>query len=49
MASFETNKVEYNNTTEYDLDVQGSVWFEVTSQQTMVMINLSQVESIKQL
>ena len=31
MASFETNKVEYNNTTEYDLDVQGSVWFEITS------------------
>jgi len=32
MASFETAKVEYNNTTEYELDVQGSVWFEVTSE-----------------
>ena len=32
MASFETDKVEYNNTTEYELDVQGSVWFEVTSE-----------------
>lgn len=31
MSSFETDKVEYNNTTEYDLDVQGSVWFEITS------------------
>ena len=32
MASFETDKVEYNNTTEYELDVQGSVWFEITSE-----------------
>ena len=31
MASFETDKVEYNNTTEYELDVQGSVWFEIAS------------------
>ena len=49
MASFETDKVEYNNTTEYDLDVQGSVWFESLQQQTMVMISLSLAESIKQL
>jgi len=32
MAAFETNKVQYNNTTEYELTVAGSVWFDITSQ-----------------
>ena len=30
-ADYETNKVEYDNVTEYDLTVAGSVWFEVES------------------
>ena len=32
MSAFNTSKVEYNNTTEFDLSVAGSVWFEVTSE-----------------
>jgi|TARA_R110002072_G_scaffold300299_4_gene477313 hypothetical protein len=32
MSAFNTGKVEYNNTTEFDLSVAGSVWFEVTSE-----------------
>ena len=32
MSAFNTNKVEYNNTTEFDLSVAGSVWFDVTSE-----------------
>jgi hypothetical protein len=31
MADFETNKVQWNNTTEYDLTVAGSAWFKITS------------------
>ena len=31
MADYETNKVTFDNTTEYDLTVAGSTWFEVTS------------------
>jgi hypothetical protein len=31
MADYETNKVEYDATTEYDLHTAGSVWFESTS------------------
>ncbi len=30
-ADYETNKVEYENVTEFDLTVAGSVWFEVES------------------
>jgi hypothetical protein len=32
MSSYDTNKVEYNNTTEYELTVAGSTWFSVTSE-----------------
>jgi len=32
MSGYETNKVEYDNTTEYDLTVAGSTWFSVTSE-----------------
>lgn len=31
MADYETNKIEYNNVTEFDLTVAGTVWFSVTS------------------
>lgn len=31
MADYETNKVSYNNTVEYDLTVTGTVWFDVDS------------------
>lgn len=31
MSDYETNKVEYDNVTEFDLKVEGSVWFEVES------------------
>ena len=31
MADYDTNKVEYNNVTEYDLTIAGSTWFEITS------------------
>jgi len=31
MSAYETDKIEYNNTTEFDLSVAGTVWFEVTS------------------
>lgn len=34
MSDYETNKVEYNNTTVYDLKVAGSTWFKVTSEVT---------------
>jgi hypothetical protein len=30
-SDYETNKVEYNNVTEFDLDTAGTVWFKVTS------------------
>lgn len=32
MSDYETNKVEYNDTTVYDLTVAGSTWFKVTSE-----------------
>ena len=32
MSSYDTNKVTYNNTTEYDLSVAGTTWFSVTSE-----------------
>lgn len=31
MAAFETNKRIYNNTTEFDLTIAGSVWFDIAS------------------
>ena len=31
MAAYDTDKIEYNNTTEFDLTVAGSVWFKVDS------------------
>lgn len=31
MAAYDQNKIEYNNTTEVDLTVAGSVWFKVSS------------------
>ena len=31
MSSYETNKVEYNNVTDFDLTVAGSTWFKVSS------------------
>lgn len=31
MSVFETNKVEWNNVTEFDLTIAGSVWFKVNS------------------
>lgn len=31
MSDYDTNKVEYNETTEYDLTVAGSTWFEMGS------------------
>ena len=32
MSSYDTNKVTYDNITEYDLTVAGSTWFSVTSE-----------------
>ena len=32
MSSYQTNKVTYVNTTEYDLTVAGTTWFSVTSE-----------------
>ena len=32
MSSYDTNKVEYNNTTEYELTVAGTTWFAVSSE-----------------
>ena len=32
MSSYDTNKVEYNNTTEYDLTVAGTTWFAISSE-----------------
>ena len=34
MSAFNTNKVVYNNTSEFDLTIAGSVWFDVTSAAT---------------
>jgi hypothetical protein len=31
MSAYETNKIEYNNVTEFDLTAAGSVWFTVAS------------------
>jgi len=31
MSAYDTNKIEYNNTTEFDLTEAGTVWFKVTS------------------
>ena len=31
MSAYETNKVEYNNTTEYDLTIAGTTWFKASS------------------
>lgn len=31
MSAYETDKVEYNNVTEFDLSLAGTVWFKVTS------------------
>ena len=31
MSDYDTNKVEYNNVTEYDLTIAGSTWFQITS------------------
>jgi hypothetical protein len=31
MSDYETNKIEYNNVTEFDLTVAGTVWFNVES------------------
>ena len=31
MSDYETTKVEYDNVTEFDLSVAGSVWFEINS------------------
>jgi hypothetical protein len=32
MSSYDTNKVQYNNTTEYDLTVAGTTWFSISSE-----------------
>ena len=34
MSAFNTNKVVYNNTTEFPLSIAGSVWFDVSSEAT---------------
>jgi len=31
MSAFESGKISYNNTVEFDLSIAGSVWFDVTS------------------
>ena len=32
MSSYDTNKIEYNNTTEYDLTIAGTTWFAISSE-----------------
>ena len=32
MSGYDTNKVEYNNTTEYELTVAGTTWFAISSE-----------------
>ena len=32
MSAYDTNKVTYNNTTEYDLTIAGTTWFAVSSE-----------------
>jgi hypothetical protein len=32
MSSYDTNKIEYNNTTEYDLTIAGTTWFSISSE-----------------
>ena len=32
MSDYDTNKITYDNTTEYDLTVAGSTWFKVSSE-----------------
>ena len=32
MSAYDTNKVTYNNTTEYDLTISGTTWFAVSSE-----------------
>ena len=32
MSDYDTNKIEYNNVTEYDLTVAGSTWFTIASE-----------------
>jgi hypothetical protein len=32
MSAYDTNKVEYNNVTEFELSISGSTWFKVESQ-----------------
>jgi len=32
MSAYETSKIEYDNTVEFDLTVAGTVWFKVTSE-----------------
>jgi hypothetical protein len=32
MSAYDTNKIEYNNSTEYDLTVAGSTWFSISSE-----------------
>jgi hypothetical protein len=34
MADYDTNKVEYNQTTDYDLTATGTTWFQITSTAT---------------
>lgn len=34
MSAYETNKVQYNNVTEFDLTIAGTVWFKVSSEAT---------------
>lgn len=34
MSAFESGKITYNNTTEFDLSIAGSVWFDVSSTAT---------------
>jgi hypothetical protein len=31
MSAYDSNKIEYNNVTEYDLTVAGTTWFSITS------------------
>ena len=31
MSDYDTNKITYNNITEYDLTVAGSTWFKISS------------------
>ena len=34
MSDYETNKVEYNNVTEFDLTTAGTTWFSIDSSVT---------------